>query len=174
MATDILTMARRYVARGLSVIPIRADGSKAPCGELLPGGSWKPYQDRLPTDAELIRWFDGRGGVGLAIVGGRVSNNLAVMDFETAEAFESWANAVGVLGLAAVNGDPLAETPRGGRHLYLLTAEPLPTAKLAKTKTGETKIELKAEGGYVLAPGCPAACHSTGNEYRWLRLGWLL
>src|SRR5262245_3773417 len=49
-----LTAARHYVATGLSVIPVRLDGSKTPAF-----AGWREYADRQPTDSELRRWFSG-------------------------------------------------------------------------------------------------------------------
>jgi hypothetical protein len=166
-ATSLLGVARAYVRAGLSVIPVKADGSKAPALD-----HWKEYQKRRPTEEELEQWF-GEERVGLAIVCGSVSGNLAVLDFETEEAFRVWTETVGGLGLQAVNGDPMVMPPGGGRHLYLRTPTPVPNMKLAKDSAGKTRIEVKGEGGYVLAPGCPGGCHPTGRQYSWLRTGWI-
>src|SRR5262245_27245919 len=87
----VLQAALAYVRAGLSVIPILADGSKAPEGRLLPKlpkgpngklvASWDPYKERLPTEAELQRWFQN-GRLGLAVIGGRVSGGLECADFD--------------------------------------------------------------------------------------------
>ena len=76
MAT-VLEWARRYVGSGLSVIPVRADGSKAPA---LP--EWRQFTDRRATDAELVEWFGGEKDYGIGVVPGPASGNLAVLDFE--------------------------------------------------------------------------------------------
>src|SRR5579871_1366280 len=67
--------ARRYLAAGLSVIPIRPDGTKAPA---LP--EWKTYQQRRPTPDECTDWWDN--GEGIAVVGGKVSGNLEILDLD--------------------------------------------------------------------------------------------
>ena len=64
----VFNTAMSYVAAGLSVIPIRSDGSKAPCAHLLPrdnvGGqgsgspSWKIYQRRSLL---WTNWLTGTG-----------------------------------------------------------------------------------------------------------------
>jgi len=46
---ELYETAKRYVDAGLSVIPVRADGSKAPAI-----GSWKQFQERRPTAEELL------------------------------------------------------------------------------------------------------------------------
>src|SRR5262245_15934517 len=56
--------ARAYVDAGLSVIPIRLDGSKTPAVK------WKRYQTELPTDDDLASWFNpyGESKYGIGIV----------------------------------------------------------------------------------------------------------
>ena len=43
---------------------------------------------------------------------------------------------------------------------------------ISEVETGKLKpktiIETRGEGGYFLAPGCPAACHETGRLYEHL------
>jgi len=59
--TPVLDQATRLVEAGLSVFPVKLDGSKAPTGGAWPRingrPSWKPYQERYPTSAELKKWF---------------------------------------------------------------------------------------------------------------------
>ena len=81
-----LAVAEQLLAAGLSFIPIRADGSKAPDGRVLPRvpkgpngqlePSWTPYQHRLPTLDEANHWF-ADGTRGIAALGGAV-DGLAV------------------------------------------------------------------------------------------------
>jgi putative DNA primase/helicase len=78
--SELLIEARRLRDAGLSIIPVRTDGSKAPA---LP---WKAYQSRLPTEAELREWF-GHPGYGLAIVCGAISDNLEIIDFDASDLF---------------------------------------------------------------------------------------
>ena len=64
---DMLGLARAYVRAGLSIIPV-SPGTKIPAGGLLPlvfneqkdreESSWKMFQERLPTEQELQRWFE--------------------------------------------------------------------------------------------------------------------
>jgi hypothetical protein len=42
----VRTTVTKYLASGLSVIPIQADGSKSPAL-----GSWKQFQEKLPSQA---------------------------------------------------------------------------------------------------------------------------
>src|SRR5262245_52437377 len=84
---DQLAAARAYVAVGVSVFPVRTDGSKAPCFQ-----GWREYAERRATDRELQRWFPRPGATGIGITGGAASGNLAVFDFETWSAFTRWGS----------------------------------------------------------------------------------
>ena len=93
----VLDWARRYVRNGLSVIPVRADGSKAPA---LAKGEVEQYRERFPTDAELQEWFAPHRAVGVAVVCGKQSGNLAVLDIESEPWWRAW--------LARVSDTPFA------------------------------------------------------------------
>src|SRR5262245_19860794 len=102
---DVLSAARDYVARGLSVIPIRPDGTKRRATE------WKGFQKHLPSGTDLERWF-GHGTAGIGIVCGVVSGNLLGLDFEAAAPYERLLCRVYDDGAALLDGCPIARTPR--------------------------------------------------------------
>jgi hypothetical protein len=77
--------ALAYCAAALSVIPIRRDGSKAP--QL---STWDTFTRERPTPDELQHWFDREKSPGIAIVGGAVSGNLLIVDFEFPDFFDEW------------------------------------------------------------------------------------
>lgn len=154
-----LETARGYVAAGISVIPIKADGTKAPALS-----SWNPYRERLAADEELIRWFvDDR--LGIAILCGAVSGGLEVVDFDSIEAFNAWAADLERQRPGSLALFPIVATPAGGRHVYYRTPKLSGNQKLALSGK-KAAAETRGEGGYVLAPGSPAACHPTGGTYR--------
>ncbi len=164
-----LAAARLYLSYGLSVIPIATNGRKEPADTpATPGMKWGEFQKRRPTHDELDAWF-GDGERGVAIVGGAVSGGLEILDFDSAAAWEEWEMLLGLAGRASMlAGFPRARTPCGGRHLYLRHSGAGRNGKLARTADGKkTLIELKGEGGYVLAPGCPTACNPKGPCYEW-------
>ncbi len=157
--------ALEYVRNGLSVIPIRTDGSKAPVVD------WKPYQLKIPDDQMLEDWFQNDCGIG--IVCGAVSGRVEVLDFDDPGCFEPWKERVletsGTLGL--LDRLVIMQTPSGGWHLiYRCSAGVGPNQKLAQRRladgTIKTMIETRGEGGYVLAPGSPNECHHLGKPYK--------
>lgn len=155
----VLEVATAYVGAGLSVIPVKADGSKRP------PVAWKKYQSELATPDDLRLWFQ-LNNWGPAVLGGVVSGGLEILDFETRSAFDRWLELVEADFPGLVARLPLVSTPGGGAHLYYRVRAPRGNTKLALDAAGETLIETRGEGGYVLAPGCPAACHPSGGTYR--------
>lgn len=184
----VLDIASSYLRAGFSVLPIKGDGSKSPCV-----ASWEPFQEQRAEIADLSSLFRANGRpVGVGIIGGKVSGNLEVLDIDDPELVGPFAEAVEAIAPGLLAKIPAVQTPRdgGGRHYYYRCETPPPgNLKLAKSeprpqfdkKTGEpvivpatgeqriapdTLIETRGEGGYVVAPGSPAECHSTGREYR--------
>lgn len=144
----MLAPARAYIERGWSVIPMRA-GTKKPA--LL---SWTPYQERHATEEEIQAWWPSGGTNGIAIVTGPISGNLAVLDIDDVALAERMAaDTVLMTETLAVR------TPSGGLHLYVIETE----ARSTGGPLVPGLADLKAAGGYVLAPPTPG--------YRWVRKG---
>jgi len=144
MIEDVLA----YLRLGLSVIP---------CGfrDKRPLIRWEEYQHRLPTEDEVRQWFsDGKKNV--AIICGRVSGNLVVLDFEENAAFAEFINALPEDLLDKIKDTWLVKTYRG-YHLYLrvTSSDPVKTTKLGK-------CDIRAEGSYVIAP---PSVHPEGVSY---------
>lgn len=165
----VIDWARWYISHGLSVIPVRADGSKAPAV-----AGWRVYSDRLPADGEVAGWFPDGTRYGLGVVPGAASGNLVVLDFECRDGHPAYAEWAGKradgLDLA---GCPVVRTPSGGRHVWVRLPAPLAGGVLARYADGRVKVEIRGAGHQVLAPGCPAGCHRSGDRYRFESPGWL-
>jgi hypothetical protein len=179
-----LDIATSYVRAGVSVLPIALDGSKRPDPPLLPRElnkdgdrfepTWKPFQERLPTAEELRRWYGTRPR-GIGTVCGAVSGNLEVIDFDidAGEIFGTWSELVEAEKPGLIARLNVIETPRPGFQVRYRVPDldPMPgNCKLAvdpaRPANERTLIETRAEGGYALAPGSPAECHSTGRLYQ--------
>jgi hypothetical protein len=164
----VLETARGHVAAGISLVPVRRDGTKAAA---VP---WKEYQSRLPTDGELRRWFDRPAPYGIALVGGAVSGGLEQLDFdrEAAEIFPAWRELVDAEQPGLSDSLHVVETPNGGDHVrYRVPGFKVPgNTKLAVDPDAppddRVLIETRGEGGYALAPGSPPECHESGRPYR--------
>src|SRR5262245_44703922 len=111
---NTLEMALGYRRAGLSVIPIRADGSKAPAIDRL-----TPFEE-LPSERQVIEWWQG-GPCGIAVAGGPVSGDLECIDFDNGELFDPWRAAVEEMARGLVERLTVHRTPREtngcrGRH----------------------------------------------------------
>lgn len=169
--TEVLATAKQYVDAGLSVIPVRADGTKAPAES-----GWRTYSEKRATAQQVEQWF-ASGNYGIGIAGGSASGNLAVLDFEQWEAYDTWLKSLSKEAIERTRSCPLAATPGGGAHLYVRLPESVSGQVLAKHRTPEGKpkvlIEIRGAGHQVVAPGSPPQCHPSGKVYAWLRESWI-
>jgi hypothetical protein len=165
--SSVLEIARAYVAAGISVAPIRRDGTKAASVK------WAKYQEELPTDAELRGWFGENNPAGLAIIGGAVSGALEILDFdrEAGTVFPAWQQLTESDCPGLIDRLSVVETPANGYHVrYRCPDLDIPgntVLALDPAIKGKNRviIETRGEGGYVLVPGCPPGCHETGRLY---------
>ena len=167
-----LEYALGMLASGVSLVPIGTTGDKRPALR------WKIYQVRLPKPWEVRSWIQHHGW-GIAAVGGSISGNLEILDFDEAEYFDHWGTLAGSYHPEVIQRLPLVHTPSGGYHLYYRCDEIQGNQKLAQSALpvmgerrwtpGKTRIETRGEGGYVVTPASPRACHPNGELYRLLR-----
>lgn len=188
----IAKAAYAYLDGGLSLVPINPQ-TKRPFAKLLPQavnddgellfykkieddsleivtydtgfpkGTWDPYQINPPTRDEVRRWLEA-GIVAIAVVGGRVSGGLEILDFDIPGYYERWLELAGELA----DGLPTQRTGGGGVQVGWRCDEPSENQKLAwhpdeTAHSGrEIAIETRGEGGYaVIAP----SLHPSGNYY---------
>lgn len=164
---EVLRAAKAYVGSGLSLIPIRADGSKRPAFELLPRvwsetkqkyrPAWSIFRQRHPAPDELARWFtDPWWAYGMAILAGSISENLEIIDVDNFDVFEPWFRKVKKRAPGLLTRLVWVVTPRPGVHLYYRCSTIGGSEKLAcvpekDEETGKMKpkaiIETKGEGG---------------------------
>jgi hypothetical protein len=186
--TEVYRAAEAYRKAGLSLLPIRADGSKMPACRSLPKvwderegtyrHPWKPYTLRQPTADEVRFWFDDprdRNVYGLAVIGGAVSGGLEIIDCDNAAVARRWCEAVTKAAPGLLDRLVRVQSPRPGLHAYYRCAEFGGNMKLARAPDPDsdfnkpkTLIEVKGEGGYCLAPPSPGRCHPTGRPYEFV------
>lgn len=78
-------------------------------------GNWKQYQNRLPTDEELRRWF--KRDRPMCLVAGPASDNLEMIDFDCGgEKFVWWRYKVELQSPGLVDQLVLERSPSGGWH----------------------------------------------------------
>lgn len=144
--------ALTYRHWGWSVVPLEQSSKR-------PAVPWKRYQKVLATLEEIDEWWplDDPDRHGVAIVCGRISE-LIVVDVDPR------SGGLETIAKLRSRGHVLPETLTvesgrgdGGTHSYLHLAAELRSSKLGPG------VDLKAEGGYVVAP--PSLHPDTGHAY---------
>lgn len=152
MAKSRLEAALDYWERGWSIIPIK------PTGEKKPTIKWRDYQDRPPTQAEVIEWWERWPEADIALVTGAVSG-LVVVDCDSPEAWTA-AEDLAMHSLIQV-------TTKRGTHLYFehpkdgVRRGPRAGSNAKGTDWPKIKgLDFRGDGSYALLPP------STGYEWK--------
>jgi hypothetical protein len=156
--TTLRAWALHLAARGWHVFPITPGAKKPPVVDR--------WETRASTDPDQINhwWHQIPFSIGIATG----PSGLVVIDLDTPKLGQTtpdpWAtlgirSGAGVLrALARQQGTTITPTytvttPSGGWHLYYTTP---PGTQLRNTQNMiGWKIDTRAHGGYVIAPGCP-------------------
>ncbi len=171
----VRSAAQQAYESGLCVIPPFEDGSKRP------DGSWKQWQSKRPSKAQMTAWYGERHGIGLLT--GAVSGNLECFEFDDVPAYEAFgplAEAAGLGDLVERIAEGYSErTPKGGIHWLYYCEQIAGNTKLAsRPKTDAEKkhandkvqvlIETRGEGGFVVVAPSHGPVHETGKPYEML------
>ena len=142
-----LQTAHDWLDKGISVLPV-GYRSKVPdfvalkrTGFLTPEGkpSWERLKSELPNADTLRVWF-GAERQNLGVITGW--QGLAVIDFDNLAAYQCWRQWLQITGKRLITYEVL--TGRGV-HVYIFCEEPPTPAHVGD-------VDIKANGGYVLAP----------------------
>lgn len=139
-----------YLRMGLSVIPLNPRDKKPAIS------SWAEFQTRLPTEKEINAWFSDENK-NIGIICGKVSGDLVVIDFDSNETFPFVISDIN-----SIAKETMVVRTGKGFHLYYRYPG------VATFKLQNLKIDVKAEGGYVVAP---PSLHPSGVQYE--RIGTL-
>jgi bifunctional DNA primase/polymerase-like protein len=153
-----IATAEKLLARGLSVFPVPRPRPGVPPGEpgdgKVPAIRWKELQNRLPTWGDIVRWF-GREPVNIAAATGGGVSDVVVIDADAPEALR-WCT------------QHLPYTPwqtQTARGFHLWYAHPGVSVRnraRLETRDGRLAIDVRGDGGYVIAPG---SLHASGAVY---------
>ncbi|MFJ9027594.1 bifunctional DNA primase/polymerase [Streptomyces sp. NPDC102274] len=188
---NLRASAREMHDAGLCVIPIKADGSKAPAVR-----SWTPYKVTRSTPEEHDSWFPPGKAAGIAVAYGAVSGGIELIEFEGTAIADGLLDEVTEIMDASGLGDAwqsiltgwASESPSGGRHYRArVMGAPVPgNTKLASRLAREdeytpankqrlaenpnarivrVQIETRGEGGYGLVEPSCGTVHATGRPY---------
>ncbi|MCA9361801.1 bifunctional DNA primase/polymerase, partial [Candidatus Kaiserbacteria bacterium] len=186
---------RRYREGGLSIVPIDvrtkrpatpllphqadedgnllyhhkdADGNRTVTTERsdYPKRGWKVFQT-TPADAnEVERWIKA-GVVSVAVIGGKVSGGVEILDFDVDGYYEKWLARVASKLKVIL---PTQRTGGGGIQVAWRCENPSGNMKLAWHPGDEPDewliaIETRGEAGYAVLP---FSLHPSGNTYELL------
>ncbi|MER5356106.1 hypothetical protein ABT093_38020 [Kitasatospora sp. NPDC002551] len=190
-STTLRDAAREFHDAGLCVLPIKADGSKAPAVS-----SWTPYKVTRSAPEDHDRWFAPGRAAGIAVVYGAVSGGVEMIEFEGLAVREGVLDEVTEVMEASGLGEVWAsirtgwatESPSGGVHYRVRVggAPVPPNAKLAQRLAHEHEytpeerqrlaekpnsrivrvlVETRGEGGYGLTEPSDGTVHASGRPY---------
>lgn len=144
--------ATSYLKAGLHPIPCRPRDKR-------PMIDWLPYQTQQPTRAEIDEWWRRYPSANIALVVGR---GIMVVDLDGAGAPALLEEA----GIVLPEDAPRVKTGNG-QHVYLApSAELRNRAAVFSAKGGDkAQVDIRADGGYVLAP---PSIHPNGSRYEWI------
>lgn len=167
--TPVWSQVEKLLGDGISVIPVR-DKDEPPFIKKSPYGGWKKHQRVIIEKDDLFSQMERHNTTAVAIICGKVSGNLEVVDIDVkwfpgidAKLFKDLSTLYPDL----FNKLRIHSTPSGGYHLLFRTQEPFVVPgnqKLAKRPATESELlispkdkskcffETRGEGGYVLAP----------------------
>lgn len=162
--TAILLAAIRYLREAFSVFPLE-HGSKRPA--IINGRrfSWQMFQKRRPTEEELRELF--QENVGIAVICGKISNGLVVLDFDGKDCAEISARFEEAWPEIAYRTRRVM-TGSGKLHIWLRCPdmpEELTRLEWKFPDIGDAAAELRANGHYVVAP---PSLHPSGRHYQFL------
>jgi putative DNA primase/helicase len=145
-ARGLLTTALALADAGCSVVPARADGTKAPFA------SWKQYQDERASPDQIRTWLNVHRVDGIGVITGAVSGNLEMLELEgramTEGLLQTYARMLADHGLELLWKRVVAGyaelTPSGGLHiLYRVDGAARGNTKLARRPAREDEYDRR-------------------------------
>lgn len=143
---SLVEHALQYADLGWSVIPLKQDKR--------PYISWKPYQEKPATKAQIKKWWEKYPDANIGVVTGKVSG-LIVIDLDSVDGQEAYIAECGELH------ETIAQTTGKGRHLLFKHPGDTEYSNMARTLTD---VDIRGDGGYIMAA---PSVHPSGAIYQW-------
>ena len=158
MLSSTLAHALDLWRRGLSVFPVPAPRPGAVAGTpgdgKVPDAPWGQYQHERATEDQVRHWFGEHQRHNIAVACGSVSG-VVVLDADSPEAVR-WV----VENLTRTPWQ--TKTPRGFHFWYRCPTVRVGNKARVETRAGRLALDLRGDGGYVIAPG---SVHASGARY---------
>jgi len=155
IAISMLDAARSCRRSGLCVLPANLKDKRPDVP------TWKAYQKRLPTDAELAGWFSPGGAEAMCIVAGAVSGHTELLDFDCqGEVFDAWCELVEAEAPGLIARLVIESSQSGGKHVgYRFTGNVPSCTKLAE------KVCVAADPDSAIYKGKKYVARRVGEHY---------
>ena len=154
----MIESALKFLKLGISVLPVRMTVDKDGNIDKRPKiASWKDLQIKAIPEESVPNIFQYAGGIG--IIGGKVSGNLEIIDFDnhgdiSEKLFNDFIGEERVSSILSKHNIPIERTIRGGYHvIYRCKEEIEGNQKLCMIDIDDkayTIIETRGEGGFVV------------------------
>jgi hypothetical protein len=161
---NLLQAAQQYRSMGLSITVVN-DHKKSLY-------TWRKYQHRLITQNEILTAFNHSAAAGIAIICGKISGNLEVIDLDQKNdlqhgLFEHFITAVNNYNPTLLTQLVIASTKNAGYHFFyrcsktgnhsVLAQRPCTAEELAANPKHKVKvlIEKMGDGSYIIVPPTP-------------------
>lgn len=147
-------IANKYIEKGINILPIWSNSKKPFLSK------WDYLQNKLATKEQIDMWWKSLEN-NLAVICGKVSNNLEMFDFDIKGEKDYYDKFINLCKedeelFSLLPLLPTFESPSGGKHIYFRCIEsPVPkSTKLAYSIDNKSDlqiaIETRGEGGYAL------------------------
>lgn len=152
---EVFTKALEYSQKGLSVIPANIQ-TKIPALN-----KWKPYQSKIASESEITSWFS-KNENGLGVIGGKVSGNLEMFDFDNkAELLMAFAQKLDEECPGLLPRFAWEDTQSGGSHFAYRCNEIIIPGNQELAKKG---IEVSGPGDHIIN-GKPYKAKQHGDKW---------
>ena len=153
---EFVEHALQYAEKGFSVFALPVNGK-------VPRKDTNGFKDATRSQEQIEEWWSENAHYNIGIKCGNFKGRcLVVIDIDKHgnDGYKGLSELEDLLG--ELPDTVTALTPTGGRHFYFLSAKALKNSAKFQGKDG---VDVRAEGGYVVAP--PSIHPDTKTPYRW-------
>lgn len=153
---EFVEHALQYAEKGFSVFALPVNGK-------VPRKDTNGFKDATRSQELIEEWWSENAHYNIGIKCGNFKGRcLVVIDIDKHgnDGYKGLSELEDLLG--ELPDTVTALTPTGGRHFYFLSAKALKNSAKFQGKDG---VDVRAEGGYVVAP--PSIHPDTKTPYRW-------
>jgi hypothetical protein len=170
MKNVLLGTALHYGSLGWHVLPLHnaIAGGRCSCGHAdckSPGKhprTKRGVKDASTDPKQIETWWRNGSAANIGVATGTVSS-LLVIDLDSLQGLAAFKRIHAAQGGKPLPHAPVVVTGRG-YHIYFSTPPDTERIPCSTGKGSEQGVDVRADGGYVVAP---PSIHPSGHVYRW-------